>query len=264
MDKVHDELFGNADAFFEYEYRVALGCVLPTLRDWGVEIKDRAVLDIGCGSGGLTIALAENSAACVGIDLNPVHVEAASRLANARALSSEFATVDILLPDQLEKFLTGRVFQVIVLSEVLEHLVRRDNVARLLNEIKKYLTETGYVYVSFPPWFNPFGGHQAGWPRIRYCPWFHLYPEWLQRVVAPAQIGQYRDFEKELNHLTIACFERTAREAGFMIAKKELFHLRPEYYFRYGVPALRATVFGKIPGVREVVTTGAYYLLSVA
>lgn len=264
MDKVHDELFGNAYAFFEYEYRVALGCVLPTLREWGVEIKDRTVLDIGCGSGGLTIALAENSAACMGIDLNPVHVEAASRLARARALSIEFATVDVLLPQQLEKVLTGRVFQVVVLSEVLEHLLRKDNVGRLLNEMKRYLTGSGYVYVSFPPWFNPFGGHQAGWPRIRYCPWFHLYPAWLQRVIAPAQIEQYRGFEKELNHLTIACFERITREAGFKIVKKELFHLRPEYVFRYGVPAFRATVAGQIPGLREFATTGAYYLLSPA
>lgn len=264
MDKISDELFGNAYAFFEYEYRVGLGCVMPQLRDWGVEIKNRSVLDVGCGAGGLTIALAESSADCMGIDLNPLHIEAASRVAIARALSVEFATVDLLQAHQLEKILTGRAFQLVILSEVLEHLVRRENIGRLLGQIKKYLSRNGYVYVSFPPWFNPFGGHQAGWPRIRYFPWFHLYPVWVQGVIAPTQIDQYRDFEKELNHLTIACFERNAREAGFKIDKKELFHLRPEYHVRYGVPAMRASLLGKVPALREVATTGAYYLLSAA
>lgn len=262
MAIISDSLFGSPDALAEYEYRVGLDCVLPKLVEWDVPIKKQVVLDVGCGAGGLTRALAENLADCFGIDVNPSHIEAASRLAKARSASAEFAAADILKAEELDGILRGRSFHLIVLSEVLEHLLTRENVSLLLSRLRKYLALNGHMYVSFPPWFNPFGGHQAGWPRIRYLPWFHLLPLQLQQFIAPVQFEQYRAFFRELNHLTVAFFERSVKEARLNIVKRELFHLRPEYYWRYGVPAVRASVIGRIPGLREVTTTGAYYLLA--
>jgi 2-polyprenyl-3-methyl-5-hydroxy-6-metoxy-1,4-benzoquinol methylase len=241
---------------------MALDCVLPKLSNWGVEIERQKVLDVGCGAGGLTLALAENAADCLGIDLNPSHIAEASRLATERSVNAEFATADILKTNELDKILAGRSFQLIIFSEVLEHLLTLENVSFILSQLKKYLAPQGRVYVSFPPWFNPYGGHQAGWPIIRCVPWFHLLPTRIKQFIAPAQVEPYLAFFQELNHLTISSFERSARQAGLKIVKKELFHLRPEYYWRYRVPTIHSSIIGGIPGVREVTTTGAFYLLA--
>jgi SAM-dependent methyltransferase len=257
----HENPFGSPDRFVRYEYRMAVDCILPKLSEWGVKIGKQKILDVGCGAGGLTLAMAENSADCVGIDLNPAHIAEAARLASERSVIAEFAAADILKVGELDRILSGRSFQLVILSEVLEHLLTRENVSSLLLQLKKYLASDGRLYVSFPPWFNPFGGHQAGWPRIHWIPWFHLLPVWLKRSLAPEQVDQYLTFFAELNRLTIASFERSARRAGLQIVNRDLFHLRPEYYWRYGVPPLRSPLIGRIPGVRELTTTGAFYLL---
>jgi len=138
------------------------------------------------------------------------------------------------------------------------------NVASVLSRLRNHLAPRGCIYVSFPPWFNPFGGHQAGWPIIRYIPWFHLIPQSLMRIIAPEHTGAYLEFFQELNHLTISAFEKIIKETQMTIGRRELFHLRPEFYWRYGVPVVRSSLLGRIPIVREVTTTGAFYLLANA
>ena len=241
---------------------MALDCILPNLFKWGIEVNGRRVLDLGCGAGGLTVALAENGAHCLGIDLIPSQIEQASRFASERRVSVEFLATDVLKLNEFDRALDRRSFQLIVLSECVEHLKDRENVKFVLSRIKKYLTPDGLVYVSFPPWFNPYGGHQAGWPIIRRIPWFHLMPTRIQQLIAPAQVGHYLKFSQELNHLTISSFERITGQAGLKVVRKELFHLRPEYYWRYRIPTIRSSIIGRIPALREITTTGAFYLLA--
>jgi len=261
-DNSYKDPFDAPEKFIRYEYRMAVDCILPRLFDWGVKVRGSRILDLGCGAGGITLALAENAANCLGIDLNPSQFVEASRLATERSVNAEFASANILKANELHRILVGRSFQLILLSEVLEHLITCENVGFILQHLRTYLAPQAHIYVSFPPWFNPFGGHQAGWPRIRYVPWFHLMPSRIKRFIAPKQIEQYLTFSQELNHLTIGSFEKSAMRAELKIFKRELFHLRPEYYWRYGVPTMRSSIIGKIPGVREITTTGAFYLLT--
>jgi 2-polyprenyl-3-methyl-5-hydroxy-6-metoxy-1,4-benzoquinol methylase len=241
---------------------MAMDCILPKLSNWNVDVEGQRVLDLGCGAGGLTVALAENGAECLGVDLNRSHIEYASRLAAERLVKAEFVAGDVLNRNGLDRILRGRSFQLIILSEFVEHLINYQNVAFILGQLKNYLTVDGRIYVSFPPWFNPYGGHQAGWPIICCIPWYHLIPKWLKRFLAPQQASRYLEFTKELNHLTIKGFETIIDETRLKIIRRELFHFRPEYYWRYGVPTIRATYIAKIPVIREITTTGAFYLLT--
>jgi 2-polyprenyl-3-methyl-5-hydroxy-6-metoxy-1,4-benzoquinol methylase len=258
----YSDPFTNYERRMRYEYDLALDCVLPHLSRWGIEFKGASILDLGCGSGGLAVALAEVGAECLGIDLNRVHIQHASRLASEHLVKAEFVAADVLKPNELDRILRGRSFQLVVLAEFVEHLVNLQNVTYVLSQVKEYLAPGGCVYVSFPPWFNPYGGHQAGWPTIRCVPWYHIIPNRLKRFLAPKQASKYLEFFQELNHLTINAFETILEDTHLKIVKRELFHFRPEYYWRYRVPTLRASFLAKVPIVRELTVTGAFYLLT--
>ena len=247
---------GSPERLAHYEYRLAFDFTLPFLDRWGVGAQRKSVLDLGCGAGGLSVALAESGAQCVGVDLREEQIAVASRLAAEHGVVARFLVGDILTMDLPE------CFDLVILNEVVEHLVNLSNVEAMLRWCRQHLAPQGATYASFPPWWSPFAGHQAGWPRIRYIPWYHLLPYRLKRLLAPEEAPAYRRYSKELNRLTIGSFEKTVRQAGLMIDRRELYFLRPEYHFRYGVPAIRLPFLDKIPVVREVATSGAYYLLS--
>jgi len=246
----------------KYEYDLAVNCLLPHLRRWNLSIEGTTVLDLGCGTGGLTVALAEQGAICVGVDLDVSFIALASQMAADHGAGAEFVSVDVLNFEQLDQSFEGRWFDLVILSEFVEHLINLGNVVRLMSWLRNHLTPRGSIYVSFPPWFNPFGSHQAGWPIIRYIPWFHLIPQPVKCIVSPRYARQYLEFFQELNHLTICSFEMIIKETQMTIVRRELFHLRPEFYWRYGVSTLRSVVLSKIPIVRELTTTGAFYLLA--
>jgi 2-polyprenyl-3-methyl-5-hydroxy-6-metoxy-1,4-benzoquinol methylase len=79
--------------------------------------KDDVVLDIGCGNGALTYDIARKARRVIGIDLNKRNIEIArSRFARENL---EFIYGDALTS------LPGENFDVVILSNVLEHIERR-------------------------------------------------------------------------------------------------------------------------------------------
>jgi 2-polyprenyl-3-methyl-5-hydroxy-6-metoxy-1,4-benzoquinol methylase len=256
MENPYRNFVSSPERYSAYEYRIAQDFVVPLLSRWEIRIRDLKVLDAGCGGGGMTIALAELGAVCTGIDHNEFLIAEAIKRARDD-VNIRFFTGDILAG---ESFSEG--FDLVILSEVLEHLVTLMNVEDALNWCKRQLVEGGKIFVSFPPWYNPFAGHQAGWPVIRFIPWFHLMPARFKLILVPKHAPNFLSFFKELNRLTVKSFETMVRRAELHISHRELYHLRPEYYWRYGVPTLRLLpIFERVSFFREVLTTGAFYLL---
>lgn len=259
-DNPYENPFGGSpERRARYEYQLTLDCILPLLERWEIEVRGKRVLDLGCGSGGLLVALAESGAHGIGVDLQEERIVEAQRMAGQHSVEVQFLAGDVLRMDRFEK-----PFDLVILSEIVEHLVDRSNVATLLCWCRENLTCSGNVYVSFPPWFSPFAGHQAGWPGIRYIPWYHLMPRRMKRLLAPNQVSRYIEFIQELNHLTIGAFERIVDRSGLAIVRQELYHLRPEYHFRYGTPIIRVpSVIAKVPLIREITAMGAFCLLTI-
>jgi SAM-dependent methyltransferase len=255
----HRPFVGPVEKRALYEYHLARDCILPLLGRWGIRLEGTRVLDLGCGTGGLAVAMAERGADCWGVDLRPERIACASQTAAEHGVTVHFLAGDILDLDRL-----AQLFDLIVLSEVVEHLGDLAHVGALLRWCRDHLSADGRIYGSFPPWFGPFAGHQAGWPRIRHIPWYHLLPDVLKRLLAPERVAAYLRFAQELNHLTLGSFEKHLQEAGLVLEKRELYLVRPEFRHRYGLPELRSSLLAHIPVLREVGTTGAYYLLSHA
>jgi hypothetical protein len=157
-------------------------------------------------------------------------------------------------------------FDLVLLRDVVEHL---DNLEHVLGIVSSHLAPNGLVFVDFPPYYSPFGAHQQILPRRKLgplpynkLPWIQLLPDALfLRLVAGDtsandEVRRLRDIR-----LTLGKFERAVRRTPVRIRRRELHLLRPSFKLRYGLPVLGASFVGHVPGLRELLVTGAYFLL---
>jgi len=99
---------------------------------------DRA-LDIGCGAGDFTAAMADAGAHAIGVEV----AQAAVERARARHPGLEFRLVPIEGPLPLE----DSSFDLVWASEVIEHV---DDTARWLSEVRRVLAPGGRLLVTTP------------------------------------------------------------------------------------------------------------------
>ncbi len=103
------------------------------------DVAGKRVLDVGCGSGPLSVWLVERGAEVVGFDASPAMV----RIAGARGLSgASFRVADLAEP---LTFLADDSFHMVVGSLVIHYL--RDWVAPL-RELRRVLTDDGVLVLS--------------------------------------------------------------------------------------------------------------------
>ncbi len=67
-----------------------------------------------------------------------------------------FSAKDIYDVDPVDSMLGGS-FNLIILKDVIEHI---HDQAKLVNRMKRFLAADGMIFLGFPPWQMPFGGHQ--------------------------------------------------------------------------------------------------------
>jgi SAM-dependent methyltransferase len=165
---------------------------------------------------------------------------------------------------------TAGPFDLVLLHDVLEHVVRPDAV---LEAARRSLVDGGHVFVSFPPYWSAFGGHQhlaAGWARA--VPYVHYLPARVfYRVARPGDNEYMREADSledlesvRATKLSLRRAEAAFSRAGLKIESSERFLLRPEYTVRYGLRTAGAGALGRTPLLRELIVNGAFYLLRTA
>lgn len=253
---VRDLLQGRS--YFEYQVEVGREVVVPWLVRH-LDARGLAVADFGAHHGGLLEAFrAAGAARGVGYELR------AEVVADSPFVPDERFRLEIADLRTLD--LAGE-FDLVVIHEVLEHVVEPDAV---LAASARAVRPGGAVFVSFPPYYSPWGGHQhlaAGPARV--VPYLHYLPERLfVRLARPADtvyMGAEAALEDTLavrrTRLTIAKAEQSFAAAGLSLSARDLYLSRPEYRVRYRLPTLRVGPIARVPLLREVLVTGAFYLL---
>ena len=107
----------------------------------GNEIKDKKVLDVGCGDGVLVYFLAQKGADITGIDVS----ERAIKFAKEKCRS--FKNADFSVGSVYKLPFKDRSFDHIISSEVIEHLEYPE---KILFEIKRVWTSEGKIIISTP------------------------------------------------------------------------------------------------------------------
>lgn len=240
------------DDFHAYERTLGERFLLPLLEREGVALEGKAVLDAGCGYGGVLAALAARHglAAAHGVDLDAEMVARGTELCGpgVRLEVGDFFA------------LAGRRYDLILLRDVLEHIV---DVERAFAKAHSLLNAGGVLFASFAPFYSPFGGHQhngTGLPSR--VPWVHLLPEPLFRSLLRLPGNSYKsgaslsaDMETVLRtRLTLSRFRRAAAGAGFRTIYRAQYLSRPDYAVKFGLPEV---AFPAVPLLDELLCTGA-------
>jgi SAM-dependent methyltransferase len=250
--------------YFREQAQTTSKHVFPFIEDIIKPGPGVSVLEIGCGEGGNLLPFIE--AGCyrvVGIDLSENKIE------NARKFYSGIPggeKIEFVASNIYDAGSAG-IFNLVMMRDVLEHIHDQE---KFIAFVKRFLSPGGALFIAFPPWNNPFGGHQQMcYSRLlSKLPWIHLLPVWLYRALLkaagedPARIEGLLEIKG--TGINIGRFERAIKKEGFLILKKSLWIINPNFEVKFGLrPRRLPQVIGSIPFLRNFVTTTAYYIISV-
>jgi len=228
--------------------------LLPYFKKHLPNFAEFKILEIGCAEAGFLDVLYDLNIEATGLELAPGRV----KIAKEKNLNLNIFVGDITDQNIVNKI--GDTFDFIIMRDVIEHIPDR---ITTFSNIKKLLKKNGYLYVTFPPRFSGFAGHQQnGSSILRFVPYLHLLPGWLIRFLGsmfkerPALIENVI-----LNYkvgLTIRAFEKYCSKYNFQPIIKDMFLFRPIYQLRYNLSPFK---MANIPLIREFSVFGCECLL---
>jgi len=183
-----------------------------------INLKDKDVLDAGCGLGGKTVYYAQNGCkSIIGIDMDEIRINYSKQFAESKETSNvQFKTADLnALPFDSNKF------DIIFLNDVVEHL-RKPILMNAFKECKRVIKPNGRICLEFPPWTSWDASHLYDYI---YTPWCQLIfsTETIVNVIKKMnpkpRYGKLSviDHFLELNRLTIMEFKEIIQELNFRV-----------------------------------------------
>jgi 2-polyprenyl-3-methyl-5-hydroxy-6-metoxy-1,4-benzoquinol methylase len=144
---------------WQYESSDRLFAKYPNL-----DIREKEVLEIGCGTGGRTAFLASHGAKrVVGIDVNAHEIEIANQLCAALYPSIQ-GRAEYLVSAESAPLDIGR-FDIVIMTDCMEHVVSPPRMLRLAYD---YTRAGGRFYFSSVGWYHYMGSHLDLIPFVNF------------------------------------------------------------------------------------------------
>lgn len=268
----------NAQSFSRADYQTWRQRELEDqfLRHFSIEtLASQDLLDFGCGGGELSLFAASQGVASVtSFEVDADQYKIASR--NLSASPSDLAPIKLVFGEDLNSVpFDDASFDVILCFDVLEHILEYQSI---IGEWRRVLRPGGRVLIWWVPYFHPYGHHVESlvplpWVHallsdkaiINACARIYDMPDFKPRVWDLDEKGQKKpnkwknlDRLPTLNRLTISEFERTVRQNGLTVQRRE-FHPISSSKAAKTV----STVLTKLPLVREFFTACTIYELKL-
>lgn len=249
---------------FEQQYLNAKMYIVHFIEEV-VEVDGKRVLEIGCGEGGVLKAFLERNCTCFGIDLSEEKIDYAVGILGRKSGggSISFISGDIYDPE-INRLLKDP-FDIVILKDTIEHIYGHD---RIMTKIKTLLHNRGVLFVAFPPWRMPYGGHQQMMvSKIGKVPYYHLLPRsiylGLLRTLGETEDRINNRIENIDTRISINQFEKLIRKTTFQKLHQRFYLINPIYELKFGLkPRKQLPILRSLPYIRDFVTTTCYYLLS--
>lgn len=246
--------------YWGYQYRLADEAIIPYLTDEGAFKLQHKVMEIGCAEGGVLAAFVENKASyAAGTDIVASRLESGKHITSIAGLKIDFVEHDILEDAINDDWLDA--FDLVLLRDVIEHLEKPE---LALRNIHKILKPGGHLYVTFPPYNSPFGGHQHTVAnKLGKLPFIHHLPDRLfHKMIETGRendIGEVKRLQKI--RLSPEQFVYAAKRENYQIVKEEHYLLRPVFKMKFGIPSLSLGNMASNKFMRNYVSMEASYLL---
>ncbi len=252
----------NRIQYFEEQAYTTKNHVIPFISSYRKIEPEMRVLEIGCGEGGNLKPFLELGCNATGIDLACNKIELARSFYATHPQKENLTLIcnDIYKTDPPEPG-----FDLIIMRDVIEHI---HNQRLFMSFIKSFLKEGGLFFLAFPPWQNPFGGHQQVCRNriLSKFPYFHLLPKPLYRFLLKAggesdgTIGSLLEVRE--TRLSVERFMRILNETGYRLISNRLYFINPNYEVKFNLkPVRQASLVSAIPVLRNFLTTSVYCLI---
>lgn len=243
-----------AEKHFYEQKKYTKEYLVPYFQKHIPEFHKKKILEVGCAEGGLLEVLQEIGIDAAGLEISEERVEISKR---------KNPNLEIMVGDITNPNLTSRGngnFDVVIMREVIEHLPDKKTA---MENISKLLNREGYLFISFPPKYSPFAGHQQiGRSFLRVIPYLHILPKSFIKTVANLLSEDDGYIDEIKLHFSTGCtikeFESLSKFQKFAVIKRDLFLFRPIYAYRFNLPTIN---FPNIPIVREYFSFGCESLL---
>ena len=256
-----DIVANSVKHYWGYQYRLAKEVLVPYLAKRGVFKNGNRVAEIGCAEAGVLMAFAEAGAKDVlGTDIEKARLDAGMAIAEDLHIPLTLSTHNVLFDDLQSAW--EKAFDLVILRDVIEHL---DDTRLALANIQRLLKPGGFLFVEFPPYNSPFGGHQHLLRNtLGRLPYTHLLPKPLFTKMTASgwhsvDIEEVRRLSKI--RLMPKSFKAAAHAAGYAICHEQYYLLRPVFKMKFGLPTVPLTPLKWLPGVKELLSLEANYIL---
>lgn len=211
------------------------------------------ILEVGCAEAGLIDVFLKKGIEIDGLEISKERVDIALK----KNPNLNIVVGDITDKSILQKF---DKYDFIIMREVIEHI---HNKYAAFKNLKSLLNTNGLLFISFPPKYSPFAGHQQiAKSFLKVIPYLHLLPKSVLKFISRI-LQEKPDYVDEIKlhystGMAITKFEKLCNQFSFEPVVKDLFLFRPIYAFRFGLPTIKIP---NIPIFREVLTFGYETLL---
>ncbi len=250
----------NDKYYWGYQYNLANSFIVDYLKANKSFAPGMSVCEIGCAEGGVLAAFVEQGAvSALGTDIAVARLEIGKNINREIGIEFELSSHNIL-SDDIDPALVGK-YDLILLRDVIEHLSKPLDA---LKAIYRLLKPGGRLYVTFPPYYSAFGGHQHTLASaIGKVPFLHWLPKNLfysiiknGRAIDVQEVMELKDYR-----MTPAKFKKHALSANYKIVEQDYYFIRPVFKMKFGIPAISSNLFSFIPLVKEVLSMEAGYIL---
>jgi SAM-dependent methyltransferase len=238
--------------------------VIPSIESVRKISEDSVVLEIGCGFGGNLKPFFEKGCRVIGIDKSENIMKCVEEFSecgkntdNLTLMNDNFYEVN---PNSIPKA------NLVLIRDVLEHIVDRKN---FFERLKDFLASDALIFIAFPPWRMPFGGHQQGCKNflLSRMPYYHLIPWSIFEFILKI-FGEDKNYIMDLRNevwktrLSVCDYKKLLKESGFKIERETYYLINPSYKIKFGLnPRILPNIF-KIPFICDFYTTAHYSIIS--
>lgn len=253
----------NKEQYFREQGLTTQKHVIPYLEEL-VKIDTRTrVLEIGCAEAGNLLPFVDLGCKTTGIDISCGRIELAKEFYKNHKNRD---CLTLICEDIYKVKDLGEKFDLIVMRDVIEHIPNQE---KFMAFAKRFLKPSGKFFLAFPPWQNPFGGHQQVCQSkiLSKLPYFHLLPARIYKFV----LQIFGETEKGIEGLlfikatgiSIERFERILKNEKYKINKRTFYFINPNYETKFGLkPRKQPGAVSAIPWLRNFFTTAMYYVIS--
>lgn len=243
-----------AEKHFKEQKLFTVSYLIPYFEKHLPQFERMKILEIGCAEAGFLDVLHKKGIQVTGLELEAGRV----KIAKKKNPQLNIFTGDITDESIITNL--GGPFDLIVMRDVIEHIPNRN---KIFTNIRRLLNTDGYCYITFPPRFSGFAGHQQnGKTILRMIPYLHLLPDFIIKRLGSILKEKPNVIDAVVENykigLSIRKFKTYLDRYNFSPIVNELFLFRPIYQYRF---KLRPARFPNIFLLREFFAFGCEYLI---